>query len=134
MGPSGCLRIAASAVVAVVMALALSAALQARDDDDGGNEDEQWRRRSTWELSTSLTFSAYLEPFERVSSARACRDRCVRNSRCTGWTFYDANFREAGDLSYRLQRICVLGAGLSNRKHGNMPGRTSGVVNGDGPE
>jgi hypothetical protein len=132
MGPSGYLRLAASAA----MLLALSAALQAqaRDDDDGGDEGELWTRHSTWELSTSLTFNRYIEPFERASSARACRDRCVRNRRCTGWTFYDGNFREAGDLSYRLQRVCVLGAGLKDRMHGSMPGRTSGVVNGDGAE
>lgn len=133
MGPSGCLRHAASAGVALVMGLALAASLQARDNE-GREEDEPWIRRSTWELSTSLTFDRYLEPFERVSSARACRNLCVRNRRCTGWTYYDANFREAGDLSYRLQRVCVLGAGLKDRKYGSMPGRTSGVVDGEGPE
>jgi hypothetical protein len=133
MGPSGCLRLAASAVISTVMALALSASLHAQNDD-GGDEDEHWMRRSTWELGTSLTFSRYIEPFERASSARACRNRCVRHRRCTGWTYYDANFREAGDVSYRLQRVCVLGAGLKDRKYGNMPGRTSGVVNGEGPE
>jgi hypothetical protein len=113
--------------------LALSASLHARDGDSGG-EDEPWSRRSTWELSTSLTFSRYIEPFERVSSARACRNLCVRHRRCTGWTYYDANFKDAGDLSYRLQRVCVLGSGLKDRKYGSMPGRTSGVVNGNGPE
>jgi PAN domain-containing protein len=130
MGPSGYLRLAASAV----MAVALSASLQARDPDDGGEDGEPWMRRSTWELSTSLTFQRYLEPFERVSSAHACRNRCVRNRRCTGWTYYDATFGDAGEASYRLQRVCVLGAGLKERTHGSMPGRTSGVVNGDGPE
>jgi PAN domain-containing protein len=129
MGLSGYLRLAAS----VVVALALSVSLQARDDE-GADEDGHWMRRSTWELSTSLTFHRYLEPFERASSAYACRNRCVRNRRCTGWTYYDANFREAGDLSYRLQGVCVLGAGLKDRKYGSMPGRTSGVVNGEGPE
>jgi hypothetical protein len=133
MGRSGCLRLAASAVIPAIVALALSAPLQARDDD-GGWEGEDWMRRSTWELSTSLTFHRYFEPFERVSSARACRNRCVRNRGCSGWTFYDANFREAGDLSYRLQRVCVLGSGVKDRKFGRMPGRTSGVVNGEGPD
>jgi hypothetical protein len=133
MGPSGYLRLAASAGVALAIALALAASVQARDDE-GGEEDAPWMRRSTWELNTSLAFNRYIEPFERVSSARACRNRCVRNPRCTGWTYYDANFKEAGDLSYRLQRICVLGAGLKDRRFGGMPGRTSGVVDGDGPE
>jgi hypothetical protein len=116
------LRLGASAV----LALALAAAPQAQDDEgyDNGRE----ARRSTWELSTSLTFKRYLEPFERTSSARACRNRCVENRRCTGWTYYDANFREAGDLSYKLQRVCVLGAGVRDRQSGNRPGRTSGVV------
>ena len=137
MRPSGYLRPTASAVATLVMALVVAfvsaPCLQARDDD-GGDEDVLWLRRSTWELSTSLTFHRYLEPFERVSSAHACRNRCVRNRHCTGWTYYDAGFREAGDLSYRLQRVCVLGAGLKDRKYGSMPGRTSGVVNGEGPE
>ena len=133
MAPSGYLRLAAAAVISAVVAVALSASVQARDDNDG-EQDEPWMRRSTWELSTSLSFQRYFEPFERVPSARACRDRCVRNRGCAGWTFYDANFREAGDLSYRLQRVCVLGARLKDRKFGSMPGRTSGVVNGEGPE
>ena len=107
--------------------------VQARDDE-GGEQDDPWMRRSTWELNTSLTFTRYLEPFERVSSARACRNRCVHTPHCTGWTYYDANFMEAGDLSYRLQRICVVGTGIKDRKFGGMPGRTSGVVDGEGPE
>lgn len=133
MGPSGYLRLAASAAIPAIVALALSGSLQARDDDNG-DEDEHWMRRSTWELGTSLAFHRYIEPFERVSSARACRDLCVRRRRCSGWTYYDSAFREAGDLSYRLQRVCVLGSGLKERKYGSMPGRTSGVVNGDRSE
>jgi hypothetical protein len=120
MGASAIVRLGASAIAI----LALSAALQAYQDDDNGNGD----RRSTWELNTSLTFHRYFEPFARVSSARACRDRCVYNPRCSGWTYYDANFHEAGALSYRLQRVCVLGAGLRERQARNRPGRTSGVV------
>jgi hypothetical protein len=120
MGASAIVRLGASAIAI----LALSAALQAYQDDDNGNGD----RRSTWELNTSLTFHRYFEPFARVSSARACRDRCVYNPHCSGWTYYDANFREAGSLSYKLQRVCVLGAGLRERQARNRPGRTSGVV------
>jgi PAN domain-containing protein len=129
MGPSGYFRLAASAT----MVLALSAALQAQGNE-GGDGEEHWMRRSTWELSTSLTFNRYIEPFERAASARACRDRCVQNRRCTGWTFYDANFSGAGEFSYRLQRVCVLGSGVKDRKFGGMPGRTSGVVNGEGAQ
>jgi PAN domain-containing protein len=129
MGPSALLRLGAS----IIVALALCGALRAQEDDDdypNGNGD----RRSTWEPSTSLVFQRYFEPFPRVSSPRACRDKCMSDRRCTGWTYYDANFREAGDQSYRLQRICVLGAGLRDRKSGNRPGRTSGVVRGQGQE
>ena len=126
MGASAIVRLGASAAAI----LALSASPQAYQDDDNGNGD----RRSTWELNTSLTFHRYFEPFARVQSARACRDRCVHNPRCTGWTYYDANFREAGSLSYKLQRVCVLGAGLRDRQTRNRPGRTSGVVRSTGDD
>lgn len=120
MGTFASIRLAA----VLIAALALSGSLPAQDDEYD-NEDG---RRSTWEPNTSLTFRRYLEPFARVPSARACRNRCVRERRCAGWTYYDANFRDAGPLSYKLQRICVTGAGLKERKSGNRPGRTSGVV------
>ena len=128
MATSALVRLGAS----IVAALALCGILQAQEDDDypNGNGD----RRSTWELGTSLTFQRYFEPFPRVPSARVCRDRCVYDRRCTGWTYYDPNFREAGDQSYRLQRVCVLGAGLRDRKNGNRPGRTSGVVRAPGQD
>jgi hypothetical protein len=123
MRGSAILRLGASVVVAV----ALAAAAQAQEDDE--DYDNGYKvRRSTWELNTSLTFKRYLEPFERTASARACRNRCVEDRRCTGWTYYDANFREAGNLSYKLQRLCVLGAGIKDRQYGNRPGRTSGVI------
>ncbi|MBO0766238.1 MAG: hypothetical protein J2P50_16845 [Hyphomicrobiaceae bacterium] len=114
-------------IVVVAFLITLFSAAQAQEDDEGldhGNE----ARGSTWEPNTSLTFQRYFEPFPRLRSARACRDRCVTDRRCTGWTYYDPNFREAGDQSYRLQRVCVLGAGVKDRKFGNRPGRTSGVV------
>jgi hypothetical protein len=107
---------------ALVMAVAL-APLQAE-----GYDDESGTRRSTWELSTSLTFHRYFEPFPRVVSARACRNLCVENHRCGGWTYYDPHFREAGARSYQLQRVCVLGTGVKDKRSGNRPGRTSGVV------
>jgi hypothetical protein len=125
MGSSADFRVAA----ALVVALALVAPLQAE-----GYDHENGTRRSTWELSTSLTFQRYFEPFPRLPSARACRDRCVYDRRCTGWTYYDTNFSEAGEQSYRLQGVCVLGAGLRDRKSGNRPGRTSGVVRADPQE
>jgi hypothetical protein len=130
MRTSAILRAGASVVVAL---LSLFCVAQAQDDDEGhGNGNEA--RRSTWEPATSLTFQRYFEPFPRLPSARACRDRCVYDGRCTGWTYYDANFREAGEQSYRLQGVCVLGMGLRDRKSGSRPGRTSGVVRGDGAQ
>jgi hypothetical protein len=98
------------------------------DDRDDRDRDGDSGRKSTWELNTSLTFYRYLEPFPRVDSARVCRDRCANNRRCTGWTYYDANFNDAGRYSYKLQRLCVLGAGVRNKQSGNRPGRTSGVL------
>src|SRR5262245_2473987 len=120
-GASAGLRRGASLVLALVTMLVLevaaSSALRAADydfpeDDDG----RQYGRKSTWELDTSLTFDRYLEPFTRVDTARACRNRCAADRRCTGWTYYDANFGEAGRFSYRLQRVCVLGAGVRSRQ------------------
>jgi hypothetical protein len=123
-GASASLRLGASLIVA----LALSAALRAADYDYPEDDSGYGGRKSTWELNTSLTFYRYFEPFPRVDSARACRDRCAANRRCTGWTYYDASFDAAGRYSYRLQRVCVLGAGLRSKQSGNRPGRTSGVV------
>jgi hypothetical protein len=122
-------------VLALMLMLALSAAPHAADYDGDGpgytQEDDRevdGGRKSTWELNTSLTFYRYLEPFPRVDSARVCRDRCASNRRCAGWTYYDANFNDAGRYSYKLQRLCVLGAGVKNKQSGNRPGRTSGVL------
>src|SRR5262245_52481621 len=130
MRSSARLRLGATVATSVVLALALFAVPQAQEDDesDSGYRNGREDRRSTWEPNTSLTFKRSLEPFPRVPSARACRNRCVEEHRCTGWTYYDPNFREAGDISYKLQGICVLGDGLRDRRFGTMPGRTSGVV------
>jgi hypothetical protein len=135
------LRLGASLIPASVLALVLTLALAATPwaadyDGDAPDYDRQDReddagysaRKSTWELNTSLSFHRYLEPFPRVDGARACRDRCANNPRCTGWTYYDASFNGAGRFSYRLQRLCVLGAGIKNKQSGNRPGRTSGVM------
>lgn len=129
MGLAG-LRLGASLLTTLLLALALSVPLRAADYDYP--EDNDRGRLSTWELDTSLTFYRYFEPFPRLDSAHACRDRCVYDHRCTGWTYYDANFHEAGPYSYKLQRVCVLGAGLRDRQTGNRPGRTSGVVRSHG--
>jgi hypothetical protein len=128
----------ASLLLALALGLSMAAASLAADydgerpdyvpsypeEDDGSGTG----RRSTWELSTSLTFYRYLDPFPRVDSARVCRNRCANDRQCTGWTYYDANFNDAGRLSYKLQRLCVLGAGVRTRQSGNRPGRISGEL------
>jgi hypothetical protein len=124
-------------MLALVLTLGLTAAPHAADYDgddpgyppaDDRDHEAEGGRKSTWELNTSLTFYRYLEPFPRVDSARVCRDRCASNRGCTGWTYYDATFNDAGRYSYKLQRLCVLGAGVKNKQSGNRPGRTSGVL------
>jgi hypothetical protein len=115
-------------LLAPVAALLLSTALLAADIDYPEDDPEYPGRRSTWELNTSLTFYRYLEPFPRVDTARACRNRCASDRRCAGWTYYDAEFKEAGRYSYRLQRVCVLGSGIKSKQSGNRPGRISGVL------
>lgn len=129
-GASARLRLGATLVMVAMLAAAPHAADYDLPEPDVWPEqdDRHDGRKSTWELNTSLTFYRYLESFPRVDSARACRNRCASNRRCTGWTYYDANFNEAGRYSYRLQRLCVLGAGVKNKQSGNRPGRTSGVL------
>jgi hypothetical protein len=135
-GSSAGLRIGASLVLALFLTVAPGPTPWAADYDGDAPDyipDKDYAgsdggRKSTWELSTSLTFYRYLEPFTRVESARACRDLCSDLRRCTGWTYYDASFNEAGRYSYRLQRLCVLGSGVKSKQSGNRPGRTSGVV------
>jgi hypothetical protein len=128
-GASARLRLGATLVMVLMLAAAPRAADYEPEQDGWPEQDDRHDgRKSTWELNTSLTFSRYLEPFPRVDSARVCRNRCASNRRCTGWTYYDANFNEAGRYSYRLQRLCVLGAGVMNKQSGNRPGRTSGVL------
>jgi hypothetical protein len=128
------LRLVASLVMALVatlvLALALSGAPRAADFEYPEDDDSRSSgRKSTWEPDTSLTFYRYLEPFPRVDTARACRNHCAYDRRCSGWTYYDASFSEAGRFSYRLQRVCVLGSGgIKAKQSGTRPGRISGVV------
>lgn len=80
-------------------------------------------RKSSFHANSSMTFYQYFEPFPRVNSAIACRDICIGNPRCTGWTWYQ-------DLAANdtLRRACILGAGLKSSKIGNKPGRISGLI------
>lgn len=81
-------------------------------------------RNSTFEPNSSMTFHKYLEPFPTLTSAQACRDRCVRDARCTGWTWYD----DRPNHPELLRRVCVMGTGLKDSIIGRAPGRTAGLV------
>lgn len=126
-------RLAASLVMALGLTVAAGAAdfnyptLTEENDTFPEDNGRQGVRRSTWEHNTSLTFRHYLEPFRRLHTAHECRDSCVSDRRCTGWIYYHPDFRSAGRFSYRLQGVCVLGAGLKERS-GDRPGRTAGEV------
>ena len=88
-----------------------------------GAAQAQGVRVSSFHPDSSLTFHRYFEPFPRVNVATACRDLCIRDTRCTGWTWY-----ADPAVSERLHRACVLGAGLKDSQIGNRPGRFAGIV------
>jgi hypothetical protein len=102
--------------VAIGLAVCLAASVWAQ----GG-------RTSTLEPNSSMTFQKYFEPFPRVDTPEACRDTCVRDTRCTGWTYYHATFQSKTPDGNQLKRACILGSGLKDRRS-NAPGRTSGEV------
>lgn len=81
-------------------------------------------RTSSFHPNSSMTFHQYLEPFPRFDNAGACRDACVANARCAGWTWYE-NI-EANDS--RLRQVCIMGAGLKDQRIGDAPGRHAGLV------
>ena len=83
-------------------------------------------RSSSFEANSSMTFHQYLEPFPRFNNAAACRDACVANARCTGWTWYDDN----PSHPQQLRQICIMGNGLKDSIIGRAPGRTAGQVTG----
>ncbi len=84
---------------------------------------------STMEPGTSMTFIEYFEPFPLADNAAACRDICLKNSRCTGWTYYQPDFVGSVQHWETLLRKCIVGAGLKNRNKA-APGRTSGEISG----
>ena len=89
-----------------------------------GGADAQGTRVSSFEPNTSITFHQYLEPFPRTPSAEACREDCVADARCTGWTWYDQ--RESNHP--QLRGVCIKGAGLKDRRSGDADGRTAGEI------
>lgn len=84
----------------------------------------QGTRVSSFEPNSSMTFHRYLEPFPRTETAEQCRDECVRDARCTGWTWYDSR----ASNPEQLRRVCIKGAGLKDRRSGDAFGRTAGEI------
>lgn len=80
-------------------------------------------RTSSFHANSSMTFHRYFEPFPRVNAAAACRDICIRDRRCTGWTWYQDTY-----ANETLRRACILGAGLKSSKIGDRPGRFAGII------
>lgn len=103
--------------------IALRIALAAACCVAAGVAGAQGTRVSSMLPNSSMTFHEYFEPFPRVDTAEACRDTCLANARCTGWTWYTDN----PDFN-TLRRACILGAGLNDSQVGNRPGRMSGIV------
>lgn len=84
-------------------------------------------RTSTLEASVSLEFQVYFAPFAQVDTAAACRDICVKDTRCEGWTYYHSDYQDTMAGSQALPRMCIVGA-LIKERIVNMPGRTSGQI------
>jgi hypothetical protein len=84
----------------------------------------QGTRTSSLHLNSSMTFQQYLEPFPSFDSAEACRDACVANARCGGWTWYE----NVATNDSRLRRVCIMGTGLKDQRIGDAPGRHAGLV------
>jgi hypothetical protein len=82
---------------------------------------------STWEPRTSMTFQEYFEPFPLADDAEACREICLKNNRCSGWTYYHPDFVGTVKNWETLLRKCIVGAGLKDRNKA-APGRTSGEI------
>jgi hypothetical protein len=84
----------------------------------------QGTRVSSFEPNSSMTFHQYLEPFPRTPTAEACRDDCVADSRCTGWTWYEP----IESNPQPLRGVCIKGAGLKDRRIGDARGRSAGEI------
>ncbi len=83
----------------------------------------------SWQPDTSFVFEETFEPFARVDNPQACREICVKDRRCTRWTYYHPDFVGTGSRETweHLRTTCVIGAGLKERIPGHA-GRTSGQI------
>ena len=89
-----------------------------------GAAQAQGVRTSSFHENSSMTFHRYLEPFPRVDTPDACRDACIADTRCSGWTWYE----NIAANDSRLRRVCIMGAGLKDQRIGDAPGRHAGLV------
>jgi hypothetical protein len=90
---------------------------------------EAQKRYSGWEPDTSLQFERTLEPSVYVGTPEACREICLKEKRCTGWTYYHPEFTGEGarETWEPLRGACFMGTAIG-RNMQKAPGLTSGMV------
>jgi hypothetical protein len=83
----------------------------------------------SWQPETSFILERTFEPFARADNPQACREICLKDRRCTRWTYYHPDFVGIGprETWEPLRTTCVIGAGLKERIPGHA-GRTSGQI------
>ncbi len=89
----------------------------------------QSKRISGWEPDTSLHFSRTLDPSVYVDNPETCRELCMEDERCTGWTYHHPEFTGEGarETWEPLRGACVMGK-VIGRNMQKAPGRTSGML------
>ncbi len=87
------------------------------------------KQYSSWEPDTFLIFERTLEPSVYVGTPEACREICLKDKRCTGWTYYHPEFTGEGarETWEPLPGACVMGTAIA-RNMQKAPGLTSGMV------
>jgi hypothetical protein len=88
------------------------------------------QRRSSWEADTSMGFEGTLEPAARAGTAETCRDICLKDERCTGWTYDHSEViaDRQRENSEPPRGTCVKGTGTTTRNSQKAPGLTSGMI------
>jgi hypothetical protein len=111
----------AAKFVAFICVLSLSATTNPADAQ---------QRRSSWEADTSMRFEGTLEPAARARTAETCRDICLKDERCTGWTYDHSEViaDRQRENSEPLRSTCVMGTGTPTRNSEKAPGLTSGMI------
>jgi hypothetical protein len=106
---------------ALALVLILSASISMADAE---------KRYSGWEPNTSMRFGRTLEPSIYVGAPEVCRELCLKDERCQGWTYYHPEY--TGDAPREvwepLRGTCVMGTGTTIRNRQKAPGLTSGMI------